>query len=73
MKVALLKNPKIIMEAEFTDGSPERLVFLKDQVTEVIFDGAADDELFEFIFDERTAKGFYFHDFDGERYTFLGE
>ena len=73
MKVALLKTPKIVMYAEFTDGSPEMLVFPKDSVTEVIFDGAADDELFEFIFDERTAKGFYFHDFDGEKYTFLGE
>ena len=61
------------MEAIFTDGSPEMLVFLKDSVTEVIFDGAAGDELFEFIFDERTAKGFYFYDFDGEKYTFLGE
>ena len=47
MKVALLKNPKIVMDAEFTDGSPEMLVFPKDSVTEVIFDGAADDELFE--------------------------
>ncbi|ENY4931991.1 hypothetical protein ACEZRV_000836 [Escherichia coli] len=73
MKVSLLKNPKIFMDAEFTDGSPERLVFLKNSVTEVIFDGVDDDELFEFIFDERTVKGFYFHDFDGEKYTFLGE
>lgn len=73
MIVSLLKNPKIRMDAEFTAGSQDMLVIGKNPTTEIVFDGASAGECFEFILEESTARGFYFQDFDGEKFIFFGE